>query len=59
MRLLKQDNRVCVEVESYTADLSRYSFIILRGKLVEATDSAEREKVIKHFAETGRTRFSS
>ena len=59
MRLLKQDNRVCVEVESYTADLSQYSFIILRGKLVEATDSAEREKVIKHFAETGRTRFSS
>ncbi len=29
MRLLKQDNRVCVEVESYTSDLSHYSFIIL------------------------------
>ena len=58
MRLLKRDNRVCVEIESYTADLSQYSFIILRGKLVEVTDSTEREKVIKHIAETGRTRFS-
>lgn len=59
MRLLKQDNRVCVEVESYTSDLSHYSFIILRGKLVEITDSSEREKVIIHFAATGITRFSS
>jgi nitroimidazol reductase NimA-like FMN-containing flavoprotein (pyridoxamine 5'-phosphate oxidase superfamily) len=58
MRLLKRDNRVCVEIESYTADLSQYSFIILRGKLVEVTDSTEREKVIKRIAETGRTRFS-
>ena len=59
MRLLKRDNRVCIEVESYTADLSQYNFIILRGKLVEVTDATEREYVIKHFAEMGRTRFSS
>lgn len=58
MRLLKRDNRVCVEIESYSADFSQYNFIILRGKLVEVTDSTEREKVIKYIAEMGRTRFS-
>jgi nitroimidazol reductase NimA-like FMN-containing flavoprotein (pyridoxamine 5'-phosphate oxidase superfamily) len=58
MQLLKRDNRVCVEIESYTADLSQYSFLILRGKLIEVTDSTERKKVIEHIAETGRTRFS-
>jgi nitroimidazol reductase NimA-like FMN-containing flavoprotein (pyridoxamine 5'-phosphate oxidase superfamily) len=58
IKLLKRDNRVCVEIESYTADLSQYSFIVLRGKLIEVTNSKERAKVIKHIAETGRNRFS-
>ena len=58
MRLLKRDNRVCVEIESYTADLSQYSFIIIRGKLNEVTDSDERKNVINHIAETGRNQFS-
>ena len=58
MRLLKRDNRVCVEVESYTTDLSQYNFIIIRGKLIEVTDSSERNNVINHIAQTGRARFS-
>jgi nitroimidazol reductase NimA-like FMN-containing flavoprotein (pyridoxamine 5'-phosphate oxidase superfamily) len=58
MRLLKRDNRVCVEVESYTADLSQYNFIVIRGRLIEVTDSIERNNIINHIAQTGTARFS-
>ena len=58
IRILNQDNRVCVEVESYTADLSQYSFITIRGKLIEVTDPVERKDVINHIAQTGNARFS-
>ena len=58
MRLLKRDNRVCVEVESYTPDLSQYSFVVIRGKLNEVKGSDERNKVISHIAQTGQAKFS-
>ena len=55
MRLLKQDARCCVQIERYTPDLSRYSFVSLRGRLEEVTDPGERSKAVQLFKETGKT----
>jgi len=58
MRLLEKDRRVCVEIESYLKDLSKYSFVVLRGTLKVVTDPQERAKVIKRMAEEGKQKLS-
>ena len=55
MRLIKQDDRCCVQIERYKPDLSSYSFVSLRGRLEEVTDPEERKKAVGLFRETGRT----
>ena len=59
MRLLETDSRACVQIESYEPDLSEYSFVSYRGRLERVTDSEEREKAIRLFAETGEKRLST
>lgn len=58
MRLLEQDNRVCVQIESYVPDLSNYNFVSLRGRLQRVDDPDELKKAVKLFAETGMERIS-
>jgi len=58
MRLLEQDNRACVQLETYQPDLSQYNFISYRGHLEKVEDKKEREKAIKQFRETGRKGIS-
>ncbi len=58
MRLLERDKRVCVEIESYTPDLSKYSFVVLRGSLRVIKDPKERARVIKRIAEEGKRKLS-
>ena len=59
MRLLEKDNRVCVEIEKHRADLSQYSFVVLRGALKIVTGPQERAKVIKRLAEEGKQKLST
>jgi len=59
MRLLEKDNRVCVEIEKYRADLSQYSFVVLRGALKIVTGPQERAKVIKRLAVEGKQKLST
>lgn len=59
MRLLNRDNRVCVEIENYTSDLSQYCFIVIRGKLETISDPDERDNVINYIAQTGKNKISS
>jgi nitroimidazol reductase NimA-like FMN-containing flavoprotein (pyridoxamine 5'-phosphate oxidase superfamily) len=59
MRLLENDGRACVQIESYKPDLSEYSFVSYRGRLERVTDAGEREKAIRLFAETGEKRLST
>ena len=59
MRLLERDNRVCVEIESYSSDLNRYNFLVLRGRLETVTDPVERAKAINNLAEEGKNRIST
>lgn len=59
MKLLERDKRVCVEIEKYKPDLSKYSFVVLRGKLKVVADRQERDKVIKMMAEEGKRKLST
>ncbi|MFX1351960.1 MAG: pyridoxamine 5'-phosphate oxidase family protein [Promethearchaeota archaeon] len=58
MRLLKDDKRVCVEIEDYSRDLSEYRFISLRGALKIVSDPQERAEAIKRMREIGMQRIS-
>jgi nitroimidazol reductase NimA-like FMN-containing flavoprotein (pyridoxamine 5'-phosphate oxidase superfamily) len=58
MKLIGKDNRVCVEIESYSQDLSDYNFVVLRGELEVVSDEKEREKAILKMAEEGRRSLS-
>jgi nitroimidazol reductase NimA-like FMN-containing flavoprotein (pyridoxamine 5'-phosphate oxidase superfamily) len=59
MRLLKRDNRVCVEIEDLKPDLSEYNFVSLRGRLKIVNNLNERKEVIKEMAEDGRKNLST
>lgn len=57
--LIEKDNRVCVEIEKYTSDLSSYNFVILRGELEEVKDSNQKSKVIKKIVQEGKRNIST
>jgi nitroimidazol reductase NimA-like FMN-containing flavoprotein (pyridoxamine 5'-phosphate oxidase superfamily) len=42
MDLMRSDANVCVEVDWSNDDLSDYKSVVIRGKLVEVTDTAAR-----------------
>lgn len=53
MRLIDRDGRVCVQIESYKADLSEYDFVSIRGNLERVKVGDEYAKVVELFRETG------
>lgn len=57
-KLIQTDNRVCVEIESFRPDMSRYNFVVLRGKVKTVTDPLERATVINRMAEDGKQKVS-
>jgi nitroimidazol reductase NimA-like FMN-containing flavoprotein (pyridoxamine 5'-phosphate oxidase superfamily) len=58
LQLLKRDDRVCVEIEEYTPDLSEYRFVSLRGTLRVVTDPQEHAAVARRMAAEGRQNLS-
>ena len=58
MKLIENDRNVCVEIEEYKEDLSKYSFIVIRGTLQIVTNEQERERALKKLAEEGESKFS-
>jgi nitroimidazol reductase NimA-like FMN-containing flavoprotein (pyridoxamine 5'-phosphate oxidase superfamily) len=58
MRLIDKEKQVCVEIEQYNPDMSRYMFVTLEGKLSIVTDPAERAKIIEKMREFGKERLS-
>jgi len=58
MKMLKEDNRVCVEIEKLSPDLSDYFFVSLRGRLSLVEDAEERNIVIRRMAEDGNQKLS-
>jgi nitroimidazol reductase NimA-like FMN-containing flavoprotein (pyridoxamine 5'-phosphate oxidase superfamily) len=47
----REDPHVSVEVERYASDLSSYSFVTLRGRLVEVSDPQEKRAVREGFVD--------
>jgi hypothetical protein len=58
MKMLKEDNRVCVEIENYSSDLKKYRFVTLRGTLKVVKDSEERAAAIKKLMREGKRKLS-
>ena len=58
MKLLDNDQRVCVEIEKYKEDLSEYSFIVLRGTLRVVTNKQERANALEKLAKEGESKLS-
>jgi nitroimidazol reductase NimA-like FMN-containing flavoprotein (pyridoxamine 5'-phosphate oxidase superfamily) len=58
MKLLEQDDKVCVQIETYLSDLSKYNFISYRGRLKKVENRDEHLKVVKLFKETGKEGIS-
>ena len=58
MKLIDQDDRACVQIETYQPDLSQYNFISYRGHLKKVDEDEERKKAIKQFRETGKNGIS-
>jgi len=49
IRHFRQNPHVAVEVEQYSPDLARYTFVTLTGRLVEVEDAAEKRAVRERF----------
>jgi nitroimidazol reductase NimA-like FMN-containing flavoprotein (pyridoxamine 5'-phosphate oxidase superfamily) len=58
MKLIDKQEKVCVEIEQYNPDLSRYMFITLKGKLCVVTDPAEKAEAIKKMRNFGEKNLS-
>ncbi|MCW4010147.1 MAG: pyridoxamine 5'-phosphate oxidase family protein [Candidatus Bathyarchaeota archaeon] len=52
--LLKEDSRVCVEVEQYTLDLAQYSFVTLVGNLQVVVDLEEKTAAVKRMVQVAK-----
>ena len=59
MRLIEQDSRVAVEIETYQPDLHKYCFVVFRGELEIVSDSDERTRVINYMASVGAQKLST
>jgi nitroimidazol reductase NimA-like FMN-containing flavoprotein (pyridoxamine 5'-phosphate oxidase superfamily) len=58
MKMLNKDNRVCVEIEELSPDLSKYNFVSLSGKLSQVKDEEERNAAIRKMALDGKQKLS-
>ncbi|MBD3207043.1 pyridoxamine 5'-phosphate oxidase family protein [Candidatus Bathyarchaeota archaeon] len=59
MRFLSNDERACIQIESYKPDLSDYKFVSYRGRLHRVKEEDERRKAIALFRETGEKELST
>ena len=59
MSFFKQETPVCVEIERYTPNLSKYGFVVLTGKLRLVEDHEERKTAIEKMAEGGKNKLSA
>jgi len=58
MQLLEKDNRVCIEIEEYTPNLSEYKFVVMNGRLRVVEDFNERKRAIEKMAQEGKGKLS-
>lgn len=49
IQYFRQNPYVSVEVENYSPDLSKYTFVTLSGRLVEVEDASEKKAIRENF----------
>lgn len=59
IKLIEQDSRVAVEIETYKPDLHQYCFVVFRGELKIVSDSDERTRAINYMASVGTKKLST
>lgn len=57
--LLKEGFPVCVEIEKYSPNLSKYAFVTLTGTLKLVEEETERREAIQKMAEAGSAKLST
>ena len=58
MRILNNNNNVCVSIEKFEPDLSSYFFISIQGKLKQIEDKAILKVVIEEIVNKAKGQFS-
>jgi nitroimidazol reductase NimA-like FMN-containing flavoprotein (pyridoxamine 5'-phosphate oxidase superfamily) len=58
MSFLRKDNPVCVEIEMYSPDFSKFAFVILQGNLKVIDDPSEATMALRMFVAEGKKNFS-
>lgn len=58
MRILNNNNNVCVSIEKFEPDLSSYFFISIQGKLIQIEDKAILKVVIEEIVNKAKGQFS-
>jgi len=57
-QILEKNRNVCVSIEHFSDDLSKYFFISLQGKLKLIEDKKERKQVLRQMAEDAKKKYS-
>jgi nitroimidazol reductase NimA-like FMN-containing flavoprotein (pyridoxamine 5'-phosphate oxidase superfamily) len=57
-KILLKNSNVCVSIENFAPDLSRYYFISMQGKLELVEDEDEKKRVINQMGETAKNKYS-
>lgn len=55
---LKDHKQVCVEIEEFTPNLSKYAFVTIEGTLKLVEDKQERNQAIQKISEIGKQKLS-
>ena len=59
MRLIENNNKVCLTIEKFNEDLSEFKFVTLQGELSQVTENNERADAIHALQSTGKKNLSS
>ncbi len=58
MRIIEQNNHVCVSIENFEHDLKKYYFISLQGELIAVKDDEEKKQVLLKMISDAKDKYS-
>jgi hypothetical protein len=58
VRILRNNNHVCVAIEEFDEDLSKYQFISIQGRLIEIENIENKKSVIKKMVDEASKSYS-
>lgn len=58
MRIIEQNNHVCVSIENFEHDLKKYYFISLQGEIIAVKDDEEKKQVLIKMVSDAKDKYS-